>query len=299
MTGNFYVLLRLHGGGTDTEIIVSTKSRPWRRKFSRRSSRDSNPRPFNHESGALTIELSPPLLKMFKMVTITDRSIKTGNHVGPYTLNSKPRHHSSHINEHLRELHSTTTTTTTRKNTVWPWLARLIALFSGYRRATGQTLFHWFQFTDFIALVPVYSHPTCQILLHWFQFTAVPLVKLYFMVLIYSRTTGQTLLHWFQFTAVPLVRLYYIGCSLHPYHWSDFITLVPVYSRTTGQTLLYWFQLAVLTVVKLYFMVSVCSPPAWQTLFHWFQFTAVPLARFNCISISLQRCNLPDFIALF
>ena len=39
---------------------VSTESRPWRRKFSRRSSRDSNPRPFNHESGALTTELSPP-----------------------------------------------------------------------------------------------------------------------------------------------------------------------------------------------------------------------------------------------
>ena len=45
-------------GGTDTEIRVSTESRPWRRKFSRRSSRDSNPRPFNHESGALTTELS-------------------------------------------------------------------------------------------------------------------------------------------------------------------------------------------------------------------------------------------------
>ena len=44
----------------DTEIRVSTESRPWRRKFSRRSSRDSNPRPFNHESGALTTELSPP-----------------------------------------------------------------------------------------------------------------------------------------------------------------------------------------------------------------------------------------------
>ena len=29
------------------------------KKFSRRSSRDSNPRPFNHESGALTTELSP------------------------------------------------------------------------------------------------------------------------------------------------------------------------------------------------------------------------------------------------
>ena len=44
--------------GTDTEIRVSTESRPWRRKFSHRSSRDSNPRPFNHESGALTTELS-------------------------------------------------------------------------------------------------------------------------------------------------------------------------------------------------------------------------------------------------
>ena len=46
----------------DTEIRVSTESRPWRRKFSRRSSRDPNPRPFNHESGALTTELSPPPL---------------------------------------------------------------------------------------------------------------------------------------------------------------------------------------------------------------------------------------------
>ena len=45
----------------DTEIRVSTESRPWRRKFSRRSSRGSNPRPFNHESGALTAELSPPI----------------------------------------------------------------------------------------------------------------------------------------------------------------------------------------------------------------------------------------------
>ena len=43
----------------DTEIRVSTERRPWRRKFSHRSSRDSNLRPFNHESGALTTELSP------------------------------------------------------------------------------------------------------------------------------------------------------------------------------------------------------------------------------------------------
>ena len=38
---------------------VSTESRPWRRKFSRRSCRDSNPRPFSHDSGAPTTELFP------------------------------------------------------------------------------------------------------------------------------------------------------------------------------------------------------------------------------------------------
>ena len=32
---------------------------PWRRKYSSRSCRDLNPRPFDHEPGALTIELSP------------------------------------------------------------------------------------------------------------------------------------------------------------------------------------------------------------------------------------------------
>ena len=41
---------------------VSTESLPWRRKISRHSCRDSNPRHFNQESGALTTELSPPLL---------------------------------------------------------------------------------------------------------------------------------------------------------------------------------------------------------------------------------------------
>ena len=48
----------LHGGGTNTEIRVSSESRLWR-TFSHRSCRDSNQRPFNHESGALTTELSP------------------------------------------------------------------------------------------------------------------------------------------------------------------------------------------------------------------------------------------------
>ena len=48
----------LHGGETNTEIRVSSESWLWRRTFSHRSCRDSNPRPFNHESGALTTELS-------------------------------------------------------------------------------------------------------------------------------------------------------------------------------------------------------------------------------------------------
>ena len=45
---------------TDTQTGVNTKSWPWRRTFSCRSCRASNPRPFDHESGALTIEPFPP-----------------------------------------------------------------------------------------------------------------------------------------------------------------------------------------------------------------------------------------------
>ena len=44
-------------GGTDTEIRFSTERWPWRTNFSLRSCRDSDPRPFNHESGAVTTEL--------------------------------------------------------------------------------------------------------------------------------------------------------------------------------------------------------------------------------------------------
>ena len=58
--GSFTCYCGNTGGGTDTEIRVSTESRPWRREFSRRACRDSNTRPFSHESGALTTELSPP-----------------------------------------------------------------------------------------------------------------------------------------------------------------------------------------------------------------------------------------------
>ena len=55
------VTCHLYCSGTDTEIRVSTESWPRRRKFSRSSCTDSNPRPFSHESSTLTTELSPPL----------------------------------------------------------------------------------------------------------------------------------------------------------------------------------------------------------------------------------------------
>ena len=58
MTGIFYVLLRKRGFGADTEIRVRTENWPWRRKFSRRSCRDSNPRPFGHESVDLALGYS-------------------------------------------------------------------------------------------------------------------------------------------------------------------------------------------------------------------------------------------------
>ena len=58
------------------------KSWPWRRKFSRRSCRDSNPQPFNHESGALTTEPSPmePYLQK-----------RRGSVVPPRTCSRQPR----------------------------------------------------------------------------------------------------------------------------------------------------------------------------------------------------------------
>ena len=58
--GRFTCYCGSKGGGTDNEIRlrVSTESWLWRIKFSRRSCRDSNTRPFNQESGALITELS-------------------------------------------------------------------------------------------------------------------------------------------------------------------------------------------------------------------------------------------------
>ena len=52
------LLLSLRKFHVPREMRVSTKSRPWRRKFSHCSCRDSNQWPFSHKSGALTTELS-------------------------------------------------------------------------------------------------------------------------------------------------------------------------------------------------------------------------------------------------
>ena len=68
------------GGGTDTEIRVNTESRPRRRKFFRRSCGDSNPRPFSHEPGALTTELSPPpvgRLHVMVIIRVKNRGFRT------------------------------------------------------------------------------------------------------------------------------------------------------------------------------------------------------------------------------
>ena len=51
-----------HTGGTDKEIRVSIESWPRRGKFSRRSYKDSNLRPFDHESGAWLWAILAPMV---------------------------------------------------------------------------------------------------------------------------------------------------------------------------------------------------------------------------------------------
>ena len=60
----------------NTEIRVSTESWPCRRKWFRRSCRDLNPWPFNHESGALTTELSPLHRLVRRSLRICSRKMK-------------------------------------------------------------------------------------------------------------------------------------------------------------------------------------------------------------------------------
>ena len=65
------------------------RNRPWRRKLSGASCRDSNPRPFNYESGAVTTELSrsPNTLDIF-FQTLSIHHIAIGKvqylHLSPF-----------------------------------------------------------------------------------------------------------------------------------------------------------------------------------------------------------------------
>ena len=67
------------------EIRVSTKSRPWRRKFSHCSCRDSNPRPFNHKSDTLTTDLS-----LLQLHELPDTSFACSNMCAGKVVNMKP-----------------------------------------------------------------------------------------------------------------------------------------------------------------------------------------------------------------
>ena len=62
-------------------------------KIIRRSSRDSNPRPFDHESGALTTELSPlPNTKFFSLHSLQTLLSKCAFRLSFVCTNKKTRH---------------------------------------------------------------------------------------------------------------------------------------------------------------------------------------------------------------
>ena len=113
-----------------------------------------------------------------------------------------------------------------------------------------------------------FSTATCQTLLYWVQFTVLPLARLF---------------HWFQFTALPLARLYRMSTSLQRCHCQTF-ALISIYQPSHLPDFIALF--------------SVCSRATCQTLFHWFQFTVLPLVRPYGIGFSLQPCHWSDFVSL-
>ena len=67
-----------------------------------------------------------------------------------------------------------------------------------------------------------------------------------------------------------------------PRHLPDFIALFSVYNCATCQTLWHWFQFTAVPLVRLYFI--------------WFQFAVLPFVRLYFIGFSFQSCHLPDLI---
>ena len=112
MTGVFNVLLRLHGGETDTEIRVSTESWSKRRKISRVSWWDSNPRPFDHESFALPLSYhrSPHATCTHNSVSLTQLNRRTAHSVTQSFL---------HTSSSFRPTVSTNTKHTWHTDTGW------------------------------------------------------------------------------------------------------------------------------------------------------------------------------------
>ena len=107
-----------------------------------------------------------------------------------------------------------------------------------------------------------FSTATCQTQLHWFQFQ---LARLF---------------HWFQFTALPLATLYRLNISLQCCHCHTF-ALISVYQPCHLSDFIYTYSRA-----------------TCQDLFHWFQFTVLPLVRPYGTGFSLQPCHWSDFISL-
>ena len=94
---------------------------------------------------------------------------------------------------------------------------------------------------------------------------------------------------------MPFARLYCTVFSLQPCHLPDFISLVSVYSPATHQTLWHWFQFTAVPLVRLYF-ISLFAILTLSDFISWLQFAVLPLVRLYFIGFSLQSCHLPDLI---
>ena len=125
------------------------------------------------------------------------------------------------------------------------------------------------------------------------------------------------LFHWFKFTALPLARLYRMSISLQrchcqtfalisvyqPCHLPDFIAPFSVYSRATCQnftgfslqsrhsSLWHWFQFTAVPLVRLYFNGSSLQSWRLSDYIFWLQFAVLPLVRLYFIGFSLQSAT--------
>ena len=102
-------------GGMDTEIRVSTKSQPWRKRLSGCSCHDLNPRPFDQESITLPLRLNsddPHSQHLWELSTHAG----TQSH---WVLKQMPYHNKrNHPSEQCCRSHSDRTSSPPRE--IWP-----------------------------------------------------------------------------------------------------------------------------------------------------------------------------------